>query len=132
MAEALVSLQRVVGSAGWLLVLGGLAGALALGDPRAGLLAAVPGGLLVALGLAGRDRRRRRVTCVMATSVAGFLALASAPGLARLAKGSPGAAYQVGCLVVATAILVVAWPAWREANTVESSAKARRALYDEQ
>ncbi|MEO0649985.1 MAG: hypothetical protein AAFZ65_04855 [Planctomycetota bacterium] len=129
--RALEPLRRVVAPAGTLLLLGGFAAAAALNDARAALLAGLPGAALLVLAALGRTPARRRVTSVLATSTAGFLALASAPGLAGIAEGAAGAIYQAACFVVAGTVLLIAWPAWRRANAVGEQARARRALYDE-
>lgn len=132
-ATELAALQKVTLPLGLALVFLAVLGAVVLADPRAGLLAGVPGLALSSLGLLGREPLRRRVCMVLATTCSGFLAIAGAPGLTGLAGGGllGPATYQATCFALAGLHLGLAWPAWRRANAAGDRARAVRALYDE-
>ena len=105
------------------------------GSPSAVWLAGLPAAVLLgASALASRPMRRRRAM-IAATACAGFLALACAPALGALGQLGDerrwAVAYQLACLVVAAALLAVAWPCWRRAEEVRRRTTAERALYDE-
>jgi hypothetical protein len=131
-AAALAPLARATVPVGLaLLVLAALAPGWT-GTLAAALLAGVPGIALVVTGRLARAPRRRRVALVLATSTAGFLALATVAGLSGLVGGAGlGGAYQGLCCVCAAVLLAVAWPCWRRANAVGDSARAARSLFDE-
>jgi hypothetical protein len=133
--DALAPLVRTSAAVGLGLILLALGAPALTGDGRSWLLAGVPGALLLTAAALARRGRRQRLGMVAATSASGFLALASAPGLATLADWSqpPGPAllYQPACFLLTTVHLAIAYPCWRSFDRAARAARAVASLHEE-
>jgi hypothetical protein len=104
------------------------------GDPRAALLPGVPGILAAILFALGGKPARRRVAMALVTSIAGFLALATAGSVAALGEGGagrPAVLFQLACFAASCALLAVAGPAWRRVNSRGEEADSLLRMYEE-
>lgn len=127
------------------LAYGSLLGAVAVaapawvgGDLRAAILPGVPAAIVLMLFLLGRRAERRRVTMALATSTAGFLALASVSSLGaidRLSSEDPairgGVQFQLLCLGLSAVFLASTVPAWRRVNEEGAAADDELRMYEE-
>ena len=118
-----------------LIVVAGLAPDWAGGDPKAALLPGLPAAIVLILYWLGRRPRRRRVTMVLATSAAGFLALTTVTSLGALDRlGGPGGKavlFQILCLGLSAAFLGSTVTAWRRVNEEGDAADAELRMYEE-
>lgn len=133
--DALAPLVRTSAVVGLGLLLLGMGAPGLTGDGRSWLLAGVPGALLLIAAALAQREHRQRLAMVAATSASGFLALASAPGLATLAHWTqpPDAAllYQPACFVLTTVHLAIAYPCWRSFDRAARAASAVASMHAE-
>ena len=105
------------------------------GDPLAALLPGVPAASLLLLFLAGRRPAIRRGAMVLATTVAGFLALATVSSLGAISllgtDQGPGVTLQLACLGASALFLARSAPAWRRVNAEGGQADDLLRMYDE-
>lgn len=105
------------------------------GAPLAVLLPGVPSATIAVLFLVGRRPHRRRVAMVLATTTAGFLALATVSSLGAISllgtEQGAAVAFQLACLGSATAFLARSAPAWRQVNAEGERADELLRMYDE-
>lgn len=89
-------------------------------------------GLLFVLGA---RPTRRRAAMVLATTTAGFLALATVASVGSISllgtERGPSVAFQLGCLAASAAFLARSAPAWRRVNADGDQADQLLRMYDE-
>lgn len=105
------------------------------GDPRAAILPGAPGAVMGLLFVLGARPARRRAAMVLATTTAGFLALATVASVGSISllgteRGS-AVAFQLACLATSAAFLARSAPAWRRVNADGDQAEQLLRMYDE-
>lgn len=105
------------------------------GDPRAALLPGAPAAAMGLLFLVGTRPPHRRAAMVLATTTAGFLALATVASLGSIpllgTEAGPAVAFQLGCLACSAAFLARSAPAWRRVHADGDRADRLLRMYDE-
>ena len=105
------------------------------GDPRAAILPGAPGAVMALLFVLGARPARRRAAMVLATTTAGFLALATVASVGSISllgtEQGPAVAFQLACLASSAAFLARSAPAWRRVHADGEQADQLLRMYDE-